>query len=94
MKKTDLIFSSSQPKHLDGALGEPSPDGSAHPQHHPALVVDLGTGQPVSIGYISEYDPQAVRYRKFTHQFLDKHKNLAWLHLSIFIYTMMKYMIA
>jgi transposase-like protein len=29
---------------------------------HPVLVaVDLGTGQPVALGYVNEYDPQAVR---------------------------------
>lgn len=29
---------------------------------HPVLVaVDLGTGQPVAIGYVDEFDPQAVR---------------------------------
>ena len=31
-------------------------------EKQPALVaVDLGTGEPIAVGYINEYDPQAVR---------------------------------
>lgn len=35
-------------------------------EKHPVLVaVDLGTGEPLTVGYINEYDPQTIAWASF-----------------------------